>query len=129
MRLTLNILEDEKLRKAIKDAISGQVKSVARDEIVSILKGVLEAKLQEEIRTVINEFKRTRMDEILFEAFDHDRREFQRPSRDRAFENMRKEISEEGAKIMKSLIESKYPNIEADIRESLKKSIIERLAK
>lgn len=45
MTVKLNINEDPELRAYIKDAIKGQVVSIAREEILNILKEVLKGKL------------------------------------------------------------------------------------
>lgn len=129
MKLTLNLMQDEELRKVIKEAVRSQVKSVAREEITSILKSVLGEKLKEEVEAIISDFKRNRMEQIVLEAFDSDRGDYQIFSRGRAFESIKKIIAEAGSNIMKELIQSKYPAIEADIRESLKKAMIERFVK
>lgn len=47
MIVKLNIEEDAELRAAIKEAIKGQVRSVAREEIIGILKEILVAKVPE----------------------------------------------------------------------------------
>jgi len=45
MIVKLNIEEDKELRLAIKDAIKGQVRSIAREEIIGILKEILVQKV------------------------------------------------------------------------------------
>ena len=47
MKVVLNIQDDAELRAHIKDAIKGQIRSVAREEIIAILKEILVSKVPE----------------------------------------------------------------------------------
>lgn len=47
MIVKLNIEEDAELRAAIKEAIKGQVRSIAREDIIAILKEILSSKVPE----------------------------------------------------------------------------------
>lgn len=47
MTVKLNIEEDAELRAAIKEAIKGQVRSIAREDIIAILKEILSSKVPE----------------------------------------------------------------------------------
>lgn len=76
MKVTLNIEQDAELRSVIKDAIKGQVMSVTREEITSIVKEEIQKKVQNSdvqyLNRLIGDSMKSVIADILYKEHDVD---------------------------------------------------------